>query len=114
MMLAVIGVHGMLSGTASMDFAGKKNVGVAVGLIDGMVYLGTGLQAVVYGSILPSGELAKDPAQWRNWPLAMLPFAAIGLYLATRLWNARPVPKKSQMPHFAETDSSGSSEPARS
>ncbi|MEN9722830.1 MAG: glycerol 3-phosphate permease [Pseudomonadota bacterium] len=114
MMLAVIGVHGMLSGTASMDFAGKKNVGVAVGLIDGMVYLGTGLQAVVYGSILPSGELAKDPAQWRNWPLAMLPFAAIGLYLATRLWNARPVPKKSQMPHFEATDSSGSSEPARS
>lgn len=41
MSMAVIGVHGMLSGTASMDFGGKKNVGVAVGLIDGFVYLGT-------------------------------------------------------------------------
>src|SRR5690606_7526526 len=36
--MAVIGVHGMLSGTASMDFGGKKNTGVAVGIIDGFVY----------------------------------------------------------------------------
>ncbi len=105
MMLAVIGVHGMLSGTASMDFAGKRNVGVAVGLIDGMVYLGTGLQAVVYGAILPSGDAAKDAANWSRWPLAMIPLAALGLWLATRLWNARPVPKRSQMPHFEATDS---------
>lgn len=90
MMLSIIGVHGMLSGTASMDFGGKKNVGIAVGLIDGMVYLGTGLQAIVYGSILPSGEAAKDPANWANWPIAMIPVSAIGLLLALRLWNARP------------------------
>ena len=95
MSLAVIGVHGMLSGTASMDFGGKKNVGVAVGLIDGMVYLGTGLQAVVYGAILPSGELAKDPANWNFWPVAMIPVSALGLVLAARLWNARAAPKKS-------------------
>lgn len=104
MMLAVIGVHGMLSGTASMDFGGKKNVGVAVGLIDGMVYLGTGLQAIIYGSILPSGEEAKDPANWTNWPIAMIPFAAIGFFLALRVWNARPVPKAKQMPHFDAED----------
>jgi OPA family glycerol-3-phosphate transporter-like MFS transporter len=100
MMLSVIGVHGMLSGTASMDFGGKKNVGVAVGMIDGFVYLGTGLQAVIYGSILPSGDAAKDPANWSNWPLAMVPFAALGLVLATRVWNAKPVPKGKQLPHF--------------
>jgi len=94
MMLAVIGVHGMLSGTASMDFGGKKNVGVVVGLIDGMVYLGTGLQAMVYGSILPSGEAAKDPANWINWPIAMLPVSAAGLWMAARLWNAKPTSKK--------------------
>ena len=41
MSMAVIGVHGMLSGTASMDFGGSKNAGIAVGLIDGFVYLGT-------------------------------------------------------------------------
>ena len=34
MSLAVIGVHGMLSGTASADFGGRKNAGTAVGIID--------------------------------------------------------------------------------
>src|SRR4029453_1338501 len=53
MSLCIIGVHGMLSGTASMDFGGKKNVGVAVGLIDGCVYLGTGAQSLLLGFIVP-------------------------------------------------------------
>jgi len=104
MMLSVIGVHGMLSGTASMDFGGKKNVGVAVGLIDGMVYLGTGLQAIVYGSILPSGDAAKDPANWGNWLYAMIPVAGVGLLLATRVWNAKPGAKNKQLPTFAATE----------
>jgi OPA family glycerol-3-phosphate transporter-like MFS transporter len=96
-----------------MDFGGKRNVGVAVGLIDGMVYLGTGLQAVVYGSILPSGEAAKDPANWSNWPLAMVPVAGAGLWMAAKLWNARPVSKARQMPQFEATDSAAT-EPAKS
>ncbi|MEO8800343.1 MAG: MFS transporter, partial [Polyangiaceae bacterium] len=29
--MSIIGVHGMLSGTASMDFGGKKNAGMAIG-----------------------------------------------------------------------------------
>lgn len=90
MMLSVIGVHGMLSGTASMDFGGKKNVGVAVGLIDGFVYLGVGAQALFLGNVLPSGPRAHDPANWSPWPLAMAPVAFVGFLLATRLWNARP------------------------
>jgi OPA family glycerol-3-phosphate transporter-like MFS transporter len=90
MSLCVIGVHGMLSGTASMDFGGKKNAGVATGIIDGFVYLGTALQSFLYARILPSGDAAKDPANWKQWPLAMLPVAVIGLVLATRVWNARP------------------------
>jgi MFS transporter, OPA family, glycerol-3-phosphate transporter len=94
MSLAVLGVHGMLSGTASMDFGGKRNVGVAVGLIDGMVYLGTAVQAILYGKIVPTGEAAKNPENWLNWPLAMIPFAALGLFLAARLWNATPATAK--------------------
>ena len=90
MSLCVIGVHGMLSGTASMDFGGKKNAGVAVGIIDGAVYMGTGLQSVLLGSILPSGELARNPGNWMNWPLAMIPVAVVGFVLATRVWNAKP------------------------
>jgi len=93
MSMSIIGVHGMLSGTASMDFGGKKNVGTAVGIIDGMVYLGTGAQSLYYGFTLPNGDAAKDPANWHAWPIAMIPVALIGLLLALRLWNARPATK---------------------
>jgi OPA family glycerol-3-phosphate transporter-like MFS transporter len=94
MSLCIIGVHGMLSGTASMDFGGKKNVGVAVGIIDGFVYLGTAAQALTLKHVLPDKEPAKIAANWYTWPAAILPLAVIGLLLATRVWNARPQPKK--------------------
>lgn len=90
MSLSIIGVHGMLSGTASMDFGGRRNVGVAVGIIDGFVYLGTAAQALLYGQILPEEQAATDPDNWFNWPLAMVPVAGLGLLLALRLWNAKP------------------------
>jgi MFS transporter, OPA family, glycerol-3-phosphate transporter len=102
MSMAVIGVHGMLSGTASMDFGGKKNVGVAVGIIDGFVYLGTAVMSFTYGVLLPKEQLdetgkivgpATDPSNWQAWPISMIPLAIIGLVLATRLWNAKPKPK---------------------
>ncbi|MGD9549066.1 MAG: MFS transporter [Candidatus Krumholzibacteriia bacterium] len=103
MSMAVIGVHGMLSGTASMDFGGAKNAGIAVGIIDGFVYLGTGLMSLTYAIVLPRVDLdgaghivgaATDPANWRAWPIAMIPVAAAGLFLASRLWNAKPKPKQ--------------------
>lgn len=93
MALNYVGVHGMLSGTASADFGGKKNTGVAVGIIDGFVYLGTGLQSLVVGAVLPRGEAAKLAANWISWPLAMVPMALLGLLLCTRVWNAKPQAK---------------------
>jgi len=102
MSMAVIGVHGMLSGTASMDFGGSKNVGIAVGIIDGFVYLGTAVMSFTYAIVLPKEELdaagniigaATDPANWKAWPIAMIPFAVLGFVLALRLWNAKPKPK---------------------
>jgi OPA family glycerol-3-phosphate transporter-like MFS transporter len=88
--MSVIGVHGMLSGTASMDFGGRRNAGIAVGLIDGFVYAGTAVMSFTYGRILPDGAEASDPERWRLWPLSMIPVALVGLLLALRLWNARP------------------------
>jgi OPA family glycerol-3-phosphate transporter-like MFS transporter len=102
MSLAVIGVHGMLSGTASMDFGGSKNAGIAVGLIDGFVYLGTGVMSFTYALLLPREELdaagqlvgaATDPGAWRAWPISMVPLALIGLVLAWRIRNAKPKSK---------------------
>ncbi|MDZ4773551.1 MAG: MFS transporter [Planctomycetota bacterium] len=103
MSMCIIGVHGMLSGTASMDFGGKKNAGVAVGIIDGFVYLGTAAQALILGRVLPNDTdkdaagqlLAADPAQWHYWPIVMIPAAVVGMLLALRMWNALPKSKSS-------------------
>lgn len=96
MSLCVIGVHGMLSGTASMEFAGAKNTGVAVGLIDGCVYAGTALQAILYKYTLPEGgATASTTANWWFWPIAMIPMALIGLILAYKIRNEKPETKTS-------------------
>jgi OPA family glycerol-3-phosphate transporter-like MFS transporter len=94
MAMAIIGVHGILSGVASQDFGGRLHTGVAVGLIDGFVYLGTALQDQVYGgygSLLPEKgtAAAKLAGSWQAWPIAMVPVAALGLVLSYRLRGAR-------------------------
>lgn len=99
MSVCVIGVHGMLSGTASMDFGGKKNVGVAVGIIDGFVYAGTAVMSITYGIILPDDtvqEVAANPDNWISWPISMIPLSLLGLILATRIWNATPKGKQAK------------------
>jgi MFS transporter, OPA family, glycerol-3-phosphate transporter len=102
MSIAVIGVHGMLSGTASMDFGGRRNVGIAVGIIDGFVYLGTAVMSFTYAILLPKEQLnesggiigpATNPDNWLAWPIAMIPVAVIGLFLAIRVWHAYPQAK---------------------
>jgi OPA family glycerol-3-phosphate transporter-like MFS transporter len=93
MAMAVIGVHGMLSGVASQDFGGRKNAGTATGLIDGFVYFGTALQGFVYGAVLPDSHAADsnagDADAWRWWPGAMIPMAVIGLALSVAIYSAR-------------------------
>lgn len=94
MSTAVIGVHGILSGTSTTDFGGAKNSGAAVGIVDGMVYLGTGLQSVIIGNLTPTGEAAKAASNWFWWPVFLVPFAAVGLFLTLKIWYA--LPKKSK------------------
>ena len=108
--MCVIGVHGMLSGTASMDFGGRKNVGVAVGIIDGFVYLGTGVMSLIYSIMLPKEEFVEEggkcvlsgpvtePSNWAPWPVSMIVVGLLGFLLATRVWNAKPKPKAAQKP----------------
>lgn len=85
MSFCVIGVHGMLSGTSTMDFGGRRAAATAVGLIDGFVYLGTGLQSFALGFITTKN--------WSFWPVFLLPFSLIGFLLALRIWKALPTPK---------------------
>ncbi|NUP11970.1 MAG: MFS transporter [Polyangiaceae bacterium] len=79
--LCVIGTHGVLSGTATMDFGGRKGAATAVGMIDGFVYLGTAIQSLSLGFITSKN--------WGWWPWFLVPFAIIGTLLCFRIWNAR-------------------------
>lgn len=80
--LFVIGVHGILSGTATMDFGGRKGAATAVGLIDGFVYLGTGFQSICLGYI--------TTWNWNYWPVFLVPFTLIGIFLSAKIWKAFP------------------------
>lgn len=80
--IAVIGTHGMLSGTATMDFGGKKAAATAVGLIDGLVYLGTGVQSLSLGFI--------TSWNWSYWPIFLIPFAVAGIAMTRMIWHAIP------------------------
>jgi sugar phosphate permease len=82
MSLCVIGTHGLLSGTATMDFAGKKHAAKAVGFIDGAVYAGTAVQSLSLGFL--------TTLDWALWPWFMLPFGILGCAGLLRIWHARP------------------------
>jgi OPA family glycerol-3-phosphate transporter-like MFS transporter len=73
----------MLSGTASMDFGGRRAAATAAGLLDGVQYIGSGLVGFGLGALL-------DAYKWGIWPYALLPFAVVGGALMVRLWNAKP------------------------
>ncbi len=86
MSIGVIGTHGLLSGTATMDFGGRKGAATAVGMIDGFVYLGTGLQSFSLGYL--------TTLNWMLWPVFLFPFGVFGFLLLLRIWNAIPSGKK--------------------
>jgi OPA family glycerol-3-phosphate transporter-like MFS transporter len=79
----IFGVHGMLSGTASADFGGKKAAATAAGLLDGVQYLGSGFTGFGLGWLL-------DRYHWGIWPFCLIPFSLAGGIVMLTLWNARP------------------------
>lgn len=84
--LAVIGVHSLMSGTAAADFGGKKMTATASGIVDGCVYLGSGIQSLAIGYL--------SHRDWTYWPLFLLPFAFMGLWLSIRMWHELPAATK--------------------
>jgi OPA family glycerol-3-phosphate transporter-like MFS transporter len=80
--MAVIGVHSLMSGTAAADFGGRKATATCSGLVDGFVYLGSGLQSVSIGYL--SGY------SWRWFPIFLIPFALAGCIVAIRMWHDLP------------------------
>jgi MFS transporter, OPA family, glycerol-3-phosphate transporter len=93
----IFGVHGMLSGTASMDFGGKKAAATAAGMLDGIQYVASGLTGFGLGWLLTrfgwDGTPDTRGYQPHNaivWVAAIIPFSIVGALLMTRLWNAKP------------------------
>ncbi len=76
-------VHSMLSGTASMDFGGKKAAATATGMFDGMQYIGGAAVGIGIGYLL-------DNFGWSSWAPSMIGFALIGAILMVVIWNAKP------------------------
>ena len=89
--LAISMVHSMLSGTASMDFGGKRAAATATGMFDGMQYVG--------GAAVGSGMgWMLEKWGWGTWGPSMIGFAVIGAVLMLSLWNAVPSKKAAPAP----------------
>lgn len=79
----IFGVHGMLSGTASMDFGGKKAAASAAGMLDGIQYVASGFTGFGIGWIVKNWG-------WGAWTWSIIPFSVAGALIMTRIWNERP------------------------
>jgi len=91
----IFGVHGMLSGTASMDFGGRKAAATVTGALDGIQYVGSGLTGFGLGWVLKTygwdgvATHGHTPAHAWVWVGCIIPFSFIGAYIMTRIWNAK-------------------------
>lgn len=89
---AVIGVHSLMSGTAAADFGGKKATATASGIVDGFVYLGSGVQSISLGYLTSKS--------WQFWPVFLAPFALLGTYFAYRMWQELPEATRRYLIHI--------------
>jgi OPA family glycerol-3-phosphate transporter-like MFS transporter len=80
--MAVIGVHSIMSGTATADFGGKKASATATGVADAFSKAGASVQSFVIGIIATKS--------WSYWPMFLLPFTILGLVFAIKMWNVLP------------------------
>jgi MFS transporter, OPA family, glycerol-3-phosphate transporter len=85
---AISMVHSMLSGTASMDFGGRKAAASATGMFDGMQYIGGSVVGVGMGWML-------ERFGWGTWGPSMIGFSILGALLMLPLWQVLPKGKSS-------------------
>jgi len=92
----IFGAHGMLSGTASMDFGGRKAAATVAGALDGVQYVGSGLTGFGLGWVLKTygwdgvAAAGHAPAHAWVWVACIIPFSLIGAFIMTRIWKAKP------------------------
>jgi len=81
------GCHGLIAGTASMDFGGRKAAATAAGLLDGSQYLVGSIAGVGMGWLL-------DRFGWNAWSWSIIIFALIACALMASRWNTLPTRAK--------------------
>ena len=95
-LLASVGLTSIMASTAAVDFGGRKATATCSGLVDGCTYLGSGIQSFCIGYLVPnkvgdsSTFFGLFPRNWHWWPLFMMPFALLGLWVALKIWNELP------------------------
>ncbi len=94
MISAVIGVHSIMSGTATADFGGKKASATATGIADAFSYAGSAVQSFALGILTTKS--------WNYWPVFLLPFTLIGLYFAIKMWKDIPEATKNYLADAAK------------
>lgn len=77
-----VGITSLMSGTAATDFGGRKATATASGIVDGFAYLGSSVQSFCLGYI--------TTWHWQLWPLFLVPFALVGLWIAIKIWHELP------------------------
>ena len=84
----------LMSGTAAADFGGRKATATCSGIVDGFVYLGSGLQSVCLGYL--------TSRSWLWWPIFLMPFAVLGGFIALRIWHELPAATRRYIAQFEE------------
>jgi OPA family glycerol-3-phosphate transporter-like MFS transporter len=91
----IFSVHSMLSGTAGMDFGGRKAAATVTGALNGIQSVGSGLTGFGLGWVLKTygwdgvATHGHAPAHAWVWVGCIIPFSLIGAYIMTRIWNAK-------------------------
>lgn len=83
------GCHGLIAGTASMDFGGRKAAATAAGMLDGSQYLVGSLTGVGTGWLL-------DKFGWNAWAWSIVIFAVVAGVLMACRWHVLPEKAKSK------------------
>ena len=94
--MASVGLTSLMSGSAATDFGGRKATATCSGIVDGCTYLGSGIQSFFIGHLVPADKPAAVATflgvtrDWHWWPLFMVPFAILGLFVAIKIWHHLP------------------------
>jgi len=62
---------------------GRKAAATCSGIVDGFVYLGSGVPSIGVGYLVTHYS-------WQWWPIFLMPFALIGGLVAWRIWHELP------------------------